>query len=749
MIKLNKIHKIYTQGKIGFHALKDVSLFFKQDERVVVYGKSGCGKTTLLNLIAGLDRPSSGDMVISDKLTTKFTESEWDYFRNHNIGFIFQQFNLIEHLPVIENVAISAKISGHRHNNARKMALEMLKKVGLEKHALKKPRQLSGGERQRVGIARALINNPDIILADEPTGALDRTTGNQIMDLITEMAKDKLLIIVTHDMKLAQKYATRLIELQDGVVTKDTAPDMDKVTIRLKRDIHKRSLSFIEGIRLALHNIKARKWRTGLVAFGLSIGIVGLLLISALFNTIRDSMHAEGAALRDNPELSIYRPFDPDQDAHDMLSAIEDNHPFFLDLSYVPDYPLTIIENETSGTVYRNPVSLGHYIGTPVHPDILRIYDSFVGDGRLPETSDEFVLPLSKAQALFSTHIDLSHDELWNRLNHHQFSLSTNFHYAPFELENEFEPCLKVENWDEDPDTLPQSFTDRFGDYETHMETLTPYTDEPVKIYDHEQKHLFCDDYSSLNWFIDRDNHKEVTTLRLVGIIDDRNINNALFHPDFLLTLEIQKTALSNDQNIDNENREKVIAYIGNDHIDQKAAIIRSLENEGYMVQETTNVSFNFLAGLTLLFTYIIQFIFSSIIGIAVITAGLMLLMVLYISIIERTREIGLIRAMGGTRKDIRTIFVGETTMIGLFAGLLSIGIALILVLLGNHVFNQQLHVLLSRYFENIPVDGIFSLDIRIMLYAVIGSIIIAITSGLIPAASASRKQPIEALKKD
>ncbi len=297
MIKLNEVHKVYLQGKVGFHALKDLNLYFEKGETVVVYGPSGCGKTTLLNILGGLDNPTSGDMVIDSKLTTTFIEKEWDYFRNHRIGFIFQAFNLIEHLPIIENVALSLKLAGTSDKESKKQAIELLEKVGLGNHLSKLPTELSGGERQRVAIARALINDPDIILADEPTGALDMKTGTEIMDLIKSISEEKLVIIVTHNKKIARKYSTRMIELVDGKVTKDTDPKDQKVDIIRTRERNKKKLKFREAIRLAYYNIKGKLWRTLLVALGLSVGIVGLILIDAFFNSIRMGIEQQDTVL--------------------------------------------------------------------------------------------------------------------------------------------------------------------------------------------------------------------------------------------------------------------------------------------------------------------------------------------------------------------------------------------------------------------------------------------------------------------
>lgn len=224
MLQIKNVKKSYTTGTFIQHALKGVSLDFRKNEFVAILGPSGSGKTTLLNIIGGLDRYDEGDLVINNKSTKKFKDTEWDAYRNNCIGFIFQSYNLISHITVLENVEMGMTLSGVSAKKRRKKALEVLDRVGLKEHAHKKPNQLSGGQMQRVAIARALVNDPDIILADEPTGALDSKTSVQIMELISEIAKDKLVIMVTHNPELAKNYATRIIELKDGELISDSNP---------------------------------------------------------------------------------------------------------------------------------------------------------------------------------------------------------------------------------------------------------------------------------------------------------------------------------------------------------------------------------------------------------------------------------------------------------------------------------------------------------------------------------------------
>lgn len=284
MLELKNINKSYKTGNFVQHALKNVNLSFRKNEFVAILGPSGSGKTTLLNIIGGLDRYDSGDLIINGKSTKKFKATEWDSYRNNCVGFIFQSYNLISHISVLENVEMALTLSGYKRKNKKEKALEALEKVGLKDHAYKKPNQLSGGQMQRVAIARSLVNDPDIILADEPTGALDSATSVQIMNLIREIAKDKLVIMVTHNPELAKDYANRIIEFKDGEILSDSNPINSEEENLGKVHIRKTVLSYLSAIHLSFNNIKTKKGRTFLTAFAASIGIIGIALILSLSN---------------------------------------------------------------------------------------------------------------------------------------------------------------------------------------------------------------------------------------------------------------------------------------------------------------------------------------------------------------------------------------------------------------------------------------------------------------------------------
>lgn len=416
MLELNQIVKNYKIGDTEIHALKGVSVKFRENEFVSVLGPSGCGKTTLLNIIGGLDRFTSGDLIINGKSTKQYRDKDWDTYRNHSVGFVFQSYNLIPHQTVLSNVELALTLSGVSKAERRKRAVEALEKVGLGDQLNKKPNQMSGGQMQRVAIARALVNEPDILLADEPTGALDSETSLQIMELLKEIAKDKLIIMVTHNPELAEKYSTRIIRLLDGEVKDDSMPfdgteetkkeSADKPAVVKK----KASMSFWTALSLSMNNLMTKKGRTFMTAFAGSIGIIGIALILSLSSGAQDYIDSvqeetlssypltiEGTSIdmttmmttmmsmaqgsgEDFEENKIY----PQNVMTTMMEAMfaeissndlesfkvflesgeSDIQNLVSDIKYSYSTPLTIYKADTSDGVYRvNPISIYDTMG--------------------------------------------------------------------------------------------------------------------------------------------------------------------------------------------------------------------------------------------------------------------------------------------------------------------------------------------------------------------------------------------------
>ena len=320
MLKLENITKDYISGDSKVQALKGISIEFRKSEFVSILGQSGCGKTTLLNIVGGLDRYTQGDLIINGKSTKEFKDKDWDAYRNYSVGFVFQSYNLIPHQTILSNVELALTISGVSRKERKERAIKALEAVGLKEQIHKKPNQLSGGQMQRVAIARALVNNPDIILADEPTGALDTKTSVQIMEILKEISKDKLIIMVTHNPDLAEKYSTRVVKILDGVITDDSNPfnkeDEEKEKDN-KAKSGRTSMKFFTALRLSLNNLMTKKGRTILTSFAGSIGIIGIALILAISTGVQNYISKV-----EEDTLSSY-PISIEESTIDMTSMIE------------------------------------------------------------------------------------------------------------------------------------------------------------------------------------------------------------------------------------------------------------------------------------------------------------------------------------------------------------------------------------------------------------------------------------------
>ncbi len=325
MLKLDNIVKVYKTGGEDVTALRGVSLAFRENEFVAILGHSGCGKTTLLNIVGGLDQYTSGDLTINGRSTREFKDRDWDAYRNHSVGFVFQSYNLIPHQSVLSNVELALTLSGVSKSERRRRAAEALKKVGLAGHIHKRPNQLSGGQMQRVAIARALVNDPDILLADEPTGALDSETSVQVMDLLAEIAQEKLVIMVTHNPELAEKYANRTIRLLDGSVVDDTAPydGAQETPVQAGTGLKKPSMRFFTAFALSLNNLLTKKGRTLLTSFAGSIGIIGIALILSLSAGINSYINQVQEETLSSYPITIQA---ESTDMTDMLSSLMGAH---------------------------------------------------------------------------------------------------------------------------------------------------------------------------------------------------------------------------------------------------------------------------------------------------------------------------------------------------------------------------------------------------------------------------------------
>ena len=402
MLQLKNIKKTYEVGDNSIRALDGVSIDFRECEFVSILGPSGCGKTTLLNIIGGLDRYSDGDLLINGKSTEDFKDRDWDTYRNHSVGFVFQSYNLIPHQTVLANVELALTLSGISKSERRRRAAEALNKVGLGDQLNKKPNQMSGGQMQRVAIARAIVNDPDILLADEPTGALDTTTSVQIMEILKEIAKDKLVIMVTHNPELAEEYSTRIVKLRDGRVIDDSMPfeaPTAKEEIVRKTDVKKgkkTSMGFWTAFSLSLNNLMTKKGRTFMTSFAGSIGIIGIALILALSNGINLFIAAVQEDTLSTFPLSIQK---TTQDYSAMMSAMmnvseESSEIRDESLIYVDDSMGTMMSAMTA-TVENNLEAFKAYLDAhrdeldPYVTDIQFTYDYDLQVFNMVTTTDE------------------------------------------------------------------------------------------------------------------------------------------------------------------------------------------------------------------------------------------------------------------------------------------------------------------------------------------------------------------------
>ena len=766
MLEIKNISKSYVTGTFTQKALDNFSLKFRREEFVSILGQSGSGKTTLLNIIGGLDKYDEGDLIINDKSTKSFKEKDWDAYRNNCIGFIFQNYNLITHISILENIEMGMTLSGVGSKEKREKALEALRKVGLEEHAHKKPNQLSGGQMQRVAIARALATDPDIILADEPTGALDSKTSQQIMKLIKEISKDKLVIMVTHNRQLAEEYSTRIVELKDGKLISDSNPikkvEKDAETF----SIRKTAMSFLTALKLSFNNIKTKKGRTALTAFASSIGIIGIALILSLSNGFKIEIdNFEKDSLSEAPiiisqqsmkldEETILKMQDQHQSAEkypyskkvyvldDVMESMTHTNVItkeYIDyikkidkktvsgISYQKSTCLNIINQSKDGYNLVNNTIMGMSTWTLL-PSKMNNKDSGVVEnnydilaGKIDESEPGLILQLDSRNQIYSSTLK-------------QLGLSGE--------EVSFDDILNKEL-----KVIPNDIY-----YNQHGEYFIPNTDYE-SLYNNEKSITI-----KVQAIIRGKKEKEVLTSTtgiaytnaLVDLVIKNNKDSAIVKAqqdkDYnILTKEpFDETSLTNT-------KETVLGYLGAESVPvavyiypnsfkSKDSITTYLDkyNEGKeepdeiryvdMASMISALSGNIMDAIT-----IVLIAFSSI---SLVVSSIMIGIITYISVLERTKEIGILRALGARKKDIKRVFNAETFIIGIFSGILGIAIARILIIPTNIIIENASQ--LSNVAKLNPIHAIILITVSVTL---------TILGGLIPASMASKKNPVEALR--
>ena len=756
MLKLKNIKKDYKTGDFIQHALKNISVSFRKNEFVAILGPSGSGKTTLLNIIGGLDRYDSGDLIIDGKSTKGFKDKDWDAYRNHAVGFIFQSYNLISHISVLENVEMGMTLSGVSAAERRRKALELLEKVGLKDHAHKRPNQLSGGQMQRVAIARALANNPKIILADEPTGALDSKTSTQIMELIKEIAKDKLVIMVTHNAELAKDYASRIVSMKDGVILDDTDSYDDENKRSGELSIKKTSMSLLSALKLSFNNIKTKKGRTALTAFASSIGIIGIALILSLSNGFNKEVEEfEENSLAQSPIIITNETVQMDEDTLKALNRDSD-------LEEYTDKDTVYTQDDLSETlIHQNNITEDYvnYLEKMNKDDVAGISYMKGTNIQLIEKSDGYNLVSIGSSGSVSTGMSML--PVGNIVDN-------NYDVIAGSLNDEPSLILQVDSKNRVSTRILRALG--FDDEETsfndilNKEFKIPVNDE----YYQRQGNYFIP-VTNLERVYNSDNSITVKIKAIIRGKEDKKVvtdTSTLYYNSSLVDevisknkdSEIVKAQKDADFNVlthqafdENTTKENMLGYLGGDTLpvaiyiypkdfETKDNITNYLDDYNKGKDESDIIQYTDMAGMISSLSgnimdaiTIVLIAFSSI---SLIVSSIMIGIITYISVLERTKEIGILRSLGARKKDIKRVFNAETFIIGIFSGLLGVGIAYALTFPVNIII------------ENLSgLAGVAKLNPVHALILILVSLTLTIIGGAIPANMASKKDPVIALR--
>ncbi len=785
MLELKHISKTYTVGDIQTKALKNISVSFREKEFVAILGTSGSGKTTCLNIIGGLDRYDSGDLIIKGKRTKNFKDKDWDAYRNNSIGFVFQSYNLITHLSIVANVELGMTLSGVSAEEKHKRALEVLEQVGLKEHLHKKPNQLSGGQMQRVAIARALANDPEILLCDEPTGALDTATSVQIMDLIKEVAKDRLVIMVTHNPELAEQYADRIIRFQDGEIIADSNPYQSQVQ-ESGFSLKKTSMNFFTALGLSFNNIRTKKGRTFLTAFASSIGIIGIALILSLSSGFQVQIDQfQDDAMAEFPILISQSATDIDEE------TMEERRGEMM------DWMAGKSESVDSDEVFLYDPAESQMVHTNVFNDEFMDYlnniDSeicgSIGYARMVNMNllrkvDDTIVPVS-----VSTGISMGGSDTANITSMDGVGLYS----YPKELDSESESYLE------------QNYEVIAGDYPAEKTDLVLVVDSQNRINFNVLKNLGfeTDNVDSIDFddivgtelklipnnsyyaktefgtylpntdYEAMYNNADCTTLKISGIVRLKPdvsmgvLASGIVYSDELvqdiiddsINSDIVKAQEEADYNIMNreelsaEEKEQFLSYLGDDEtpfmimlypndFESKNAVVDYLDayNNGKdkedvilytdLAETISEMTGGIMDGITLV---LIAFA-----GISLVVSLIMICIITYTSVLERTKEIGILKALGARKKDITRVFDAETCILGVFSGVLGIVIA------------WACTFPINSFIENSTgLENVSQLQPAHAIMLIVISTVLTMLGGHIPAKMASRKDAVEALRSE
>ena len=779
MLQLKEIKKSYKTGDFIQHALKGIDVQFRENEFVAILGPSGSGKTTMLNIIGGLDRYDSGDLIINGKSTKEFKDQDWDAYRNNFIGFVFQSYNLINHISVLENVEMGMTLSGLNSKKRKKKALELLDKVGLKDHAHKKPNQLSGGQMQRVAIARALANNPKIIMADEPTGALDTKTSIQIMNLIKEIAKDRLVIMVTHNPELANNYASRIIEFKDGNLVSDSNPIKEDEVIKNDIKIKRTSMNFLTALNLSFNNIITKWGRTLITAFASSIGIIGIALILSLSNGFDIQIDEFEANTLSSLPIGI-----TPQVANVESSRIESNKNSkkedkekgkYPDIDYMIPYDASVNLKTHINKIDKEYID---YIENIDHDLVSAIsYYRMTNINLLVDVN-------GKKQSISSSSINMS--ALPKNLGKNTYIKDNYDLLAGKFSENKNEVVLVLDS----KNRIDTTLLDALGiDSKVKKVSYNELIGKEFKIVKNNDYYINLgnDTYIPNQNYEELYNNENNITIKIVGIIRGKkgnklanimtvmaenmgmNLVSNIGYEDELISeivannenSDIVKSQINNDNNcvfmggapFENINltKEMALTMLGANDLpmmvniftkdfDTKNDILNYLdeynngkdeENQIIYIDYAANVS-----DLTSNIMNAVTYVLIAFSAISLIVSSIMIGIITYISVLERTKEIGILRALGARKKDVTRVFNAETFIIGLTSGLLGIIIARLLLIPANAIL-----------LELTDLENVARMNPYHALLLIIVSLILTLIGGFIPAIVASKKDPVEALR--
>lgn len=855
MLQCKNIIKDYVSGDEIVHALKGVSLSFREHEFVSILGQSGCGKTTFLNIIGGLDHYTSGDLIINGKSTKDYSDKDWDTYRNHQVGFVFQSYNLIMHQSVLSNVELALTLTGVNKEERRKRAIEALNKVGLSDQIHKKPTQMSGGQMQRVAIARAIVNNPDIILADEPTGALDSATSVQIMEILKEISKDKLVIMVTHNPQLADEYSSRIIRLKDGSLVSDSNP-FNEQEMNVDMSVLKRpGMSFKMACSLSLNNLMTKKARTFLTSFAGSIGIIGIALIMSLSHGMQSYIDQ-----MENDTMASY-PIEIQANSSDMSTLMttmmgmkkkteEHTDSKIYSLPYVED----VLES-LSSSKKNNLSAFKSYIESSKGKEFrktakaieydynlnLQVYNENTDSGLVQVSPNGLLdkLGMSDMMSIQSQFMDssaMTNDQVWlslpesKKLRDDEYQLvegkwPTNYNEVVLEVDenNEITDYALYSLGLLDQDELVKNYqkilngeTDKISKTNLKSYSVDDILNLKFRLV------LNSDLYQKVNglWINQSENEsymKDVVSkspeIKVVGIIkpsestvsqptmggvyytkameeyvtsktenaqivkeQKTNPNINIFtQTEFASGQKMSMSNLTNEQmmQLSSMSQEELMNYMNTYNENINATYDSNLTKLGvvdysnptkislyassfdgkeklsdlitsYNKKQTKSnvITYNDFIGTMLSsvtsVVNIISYVLIAFVSVSLIVSSIMIGIITYISVLERTKEIGILRSIGASKKDITRVFNAETFIIGLISGVLGILITLVLNVPISVVVENMTGV---AHIAKLPVNG--------AVFLIFIDLVLTILAGLIPSKIASKKDPVEALRSE